>query len=124
MNETRSIRTYHRGPLAVHAALKRTPEGAALWQELWEQIPELMNENKLPTDFCLLPFGALVGKVHVTDCCPVETISPSLDWLEERLGDYSPGRFAWRADSGTVASVPVPWKGRQGFFTVDGGVHL
>lgn len=120
-NETRSWPTRYRGPLLVHAALVRDPDGALLWQELWEQIPELLSDLKLPVGFVALPFGAIVGEVYLCDCTPTELVAT--DWLEGRVGNYSPGRFAWRADSGQLLD-PIPCKGRQGFWNIESSAPL
>lgn len=34
-------------------------------------------------------------------------------------GDWTPGRFAWALADVVPLEVPVPWKGKQGWFTVD-----
>src|ERR1700761_2257867 len=64
-----------------------------------------------------LHYGAIVGYVIFTECITTE------EWLskfgnianaqEQALGDYTPGRFAWRADAKFLFSKPTHTRGFQ-----------
>lgn len=48
-------------------------------------------------------------------------IGRSVTGISDQLpyGDWAPNRFAWALAAVEPLEVPVPWKGRQGFFTVE-----
>ena len=69
----------------------------------------------------VLPRGAILGSVVITDCRPTNRLVDSakpLHRLDEWFGDWSPGRFAWRVSDPFILAKPVPWKGKQGWFQV------
>lgn len=113
INETRSRPTSHRGLLAVHAALKRDRLGPIVYSD----VPVMRTAGKLALSYSNLPFGAIVGVVEITHCFP----TGAFDWdpLECKLGNFAPGRFAWRAENARLFKDPIPCKGLQGFFNVD-----
>jgi hypothetical protein len=89
--ETRTWPTWYRGLLAIHAA-KRPRVGD-------------------------LPRRAIVAVAELVDVVPVETLT-QLDPVERELGDYRPGRFAWRLVD--VRPVPpIECRGHQGLWPVD-----
>lgn len=77
-----------------------------------------------------LPLGAIVGVatlVHVYPtplrdgswvAYPSGTVIPPEEEDERALGDYSPGRFAWRFTDARVLPTPIPCRGYQGLWTV------
>lgn len=68
-----------------------------------------------------LPTGAIVGTCRLVACVPTTTSFPaSLE--DEAAGDWSDGRFAWRATEFRLLARPIEWKGRQGFFSVPDSV--
>ena len=66
-----------------------------------------------------MPRGAVLGTVEIVDCVPVEEIIHTLSERERLLGDYSPGRFAWVLKNPVAFSMPVPAKGKQGWWNWD-----
>ena len=90
--ETRSRSTPYRGPLAIHATKNAEYVGYGSAESDW-------------------PRGALVAvcrlvSVHRTDdLCPSEA--------ERRLGDWTPGRFAWRLADVQRLAEPIPIRGYQ-----------
>jgi len=94
--ETRSWRTNYRGLLAIHAA-KGFPKSA----QSFAQEEQLM--TRLPME---LPFSAIVAIVTLVDCKPVELVVSKISDLERRLGDYSPGRWAWQFEN--IIALPHP----------------
>lgn len=123
IHETRDWFTNHRGLLAVHAAKHRDGDGALLYHQLLDhqEYSQRLIEAGLPTDeFIKLPFGAIVGVVHIDNCQRAEDVDTPSDFkLEYLLGNFSNGRFAWRAYKASLMKEPIPWKGKQGFFNVE-----
>lgn len=60
-----------------------------------------------------MPRGCILGSVVLSDCVPAEA---ALN--HHNFGDFSPGRFAWRASEPVLLPTPVPFRGMQGFFDV------
>lgn len=101
--ETRHWKTNHRGPIAIHAARRYTPEQR-----------RFVERQGLPLN---LPFGMIVAVVSIGEIFTTELISPIIDVTERTFGDYSPNRFAWSLyDIRPVK--PFPFKGGQGIFNV------
>lgn len=114
--ETRHWQIYHRGLLAIHAG------------KTWN-----LNAEMLAKDFAVhfpacaplaqpLPFGAVVGIVKVVDCIPTERLVQSfgtdhkISKQERRLGNYAPGRYAWKLEVIELFSEPIPCAGKQGLW--------
>ena len=133
INETRSWKTDYRGELAVLASkgfpgwakelCDEEPFKSALWRLGFNRAEEL-------------PRGQLVGAVLLNECLPIvrPDDAPSINlngaildsvgrrWTvpypELAFGDFTPGRFAWRATHPRGLAQPVPFKGRLGIFDV------
>ena len=112
--ETRPRKTHIRGRVAVHAG--RLDEVHATKHLSGNDFWALMAEIGGKTD---LPRGAVLGTVEIVDCVPVEEIIHTLSERERLLGDYSPGRFAWVLKNPVAFSMPVPAKGKQGWWNWD-----
>lgn len=106
--ETRSWYTPYRGPLAIHAARRPLTEGE---RELLEEIPIVGPAARLA-------FGAVVATARLVD---VRRISgPHPDEIEDALGDWSPGRFAWVLLDVQPLDPPIPARGGQGLWEWSG----
>jgi hypothetical protein len=126
--ETRTWDTSHRGPLAIHAAKKILLDAACC--DIHPQTMEigggfvLVREKDggytLRTGYDIeaivfpLPLGAVVATCEIEATGYTENVP-----VEERiLGDFSPGRFAWK-----LANVqpihPVPARGTQRLWNWD-----
>ena len=104
--ETRSWYCGHEGLLAIHAGKHSTVRDKSL--------PELGYEA---------PLGAILGVV-VMDACIPTTMSDTLTDEELALGDFSPGRYAWRFTAVFKLDEPIPYRGAQGIWTIkDPGVN-
>ena len=114
INETRGWYTNYRGPLYVHAA-KRFQAGE---RELCLEEPFKTCLGRYYAKLRDIPLGCIIGEVHLCDCVPVERIRDSLTAQEYAFGNYSDGRFAWITNSRIARRLPVPYRGRQGFFDV------
>lgn len=61
-----------------------------------------------------LPYGAVLSLHWLGRCLRTETAQ--VTDLEERFGDYTPGRFAWEMPLIERLDEPFPLKGAQGVF--------
>jgi activating signal cointegrator 1 len=113
--ETRSWSTKHRGELLIHASMGQS--GALLAQE-----PPF---SKYITDFSKLPFGAIIGKVQLTDIIKVQSLHMSdavinqLTMEERAFGDYSNGRYVWVLEEPELFTKPVKMKGTLGLWNFE-----
>jgi activating signal cointegrator 1 len=60
-----------------------------------------------------MPRGCILGTVVLSECVPAQAAEN-----HNNLGDFSPGRFAWRASEPQLLPTPIPFRGMQGFFNV------
>jgi hypothetical protein len=137
--ETRSWGTSYRGPVAIHASKRR---------HLWELISlgaswtwcgaftslglDFGNGPKLVE---LLPFGAFVAVADLVDCRPTDSFTQAeldaprraeergehahlYEWTERQMGDFSLGRFGWVLENIRRLPAPIPFRGRQGLWTI------
>jgi hypothetical protein len=67
-----------------------------------------------------LPRGALVGLVHLVDCVPTRSLVGDVAFTEDDslCGDFSEGRYAWRANDFRKLQRPMAYRGAQGFFRI------
>lgn len=132
--ETRSWRTAHRGPLAIHAA-----KGFPKWAEetcRTEPFRSVLYNRFAPSRpggpiiylrDCTLPAGQVIAIADLIDCVRVEDVYFDEDPFcvdcqvtmhgitapvcEKPFGDYSPGRWAWLLDNVRMLDVPICAKG-------------
>lgn len=154
--ETRSWPTKYRGPIAIHAAIKdpcKLPllDKAELERFTWEEI----DARRCP-GWCLMPRGKIIATAELVSVWRIaynvkmdveearkypiigermaedkhETVSydyfvPSKK--EAALGDWTPGRYAWKLANVKILQSPIPVKGKQGLWNFempgDGGVE-
>ena len=145
--ETRSWSSKYRGPLAIHAGLKKAniDDDAEVWEPLLD--PDRVGRLRTP-----LNLGAVVATCELVAVVPIFTVdglfsasgasnrprveaegdeawfsvSGEGDWqdISDQLsyGDFSPGRFAWLL-SNIIPIDPIPVKGHQGLWNWDGKVE-
>ncbi len=123
--ETRSFRTKHRGPIAIHAAKKWNLTLRDMCSE--DPFFEILSRYRPNYGGCrdfdvaldrILFFGAIVAVGKLTDCVEITTENVPAG-VERSLGDYTPGRFMWKFDEVVQLMTPMPYRGQQGFFNVD-----
>lgn len=113
--ETRSWYTVYRGQLAIHAAAHEPGWVKALWQE-WP-LRDILRQYDLRFDE--LPRGAIVAVCRLDDIIPTElAVSDGLSVREHDLGDYAPGRYAWKLSNVRALLKPVPIRGHQGVWNL------
>lgn len=108
--ETRPRRTTIRGRVAVHAGRLDILKSKKLSDyDFWAILEAIGGKTNLPR-------GAVVGRVEIVDCVPVEEIIHKLTERERLLGDYTPGRFAWVLKNPVMFDKPIPARGKQGWW--------
>lgn len=138
--ETRSWATKHRGWLGVHASVKRivgvTPAGInpeLFGGVLSNTVREAMEGSHVIDKSCFgqeaaaadwaktlrstMVFGALIAIVEVLDCIQTEAVQVNADQVEYFLGDFGPGRWAWKLGR-VLAFDPIPMLGHQGLWNL------
>jgi hypothetical protein len=114
--EFRSWKTVHRGPLLIHAS-SRFPESARRLCQI-KAIRERLADGGIayPSD---LHLGTILGAVVLEDCMPAEQVLfERPDELEQMLGDFRPGQWAWKMSCPVRLPRPLPFPGRLGLFEV------
>lgn len=142
--ETRSWATSYRGKLAIHAAKRpmKHDELMLVSKSLPSSHHDLMQQfwqaslHDTPT-MKKIPLGAIVAIVDLVDCrqmisgsttltsfgkhpesvqaqqIPIISLAGATD-LEKAVGDWQPGRYAWRLENIQALLKPIPFKGGQG----------
>lgn len=105
--ETRSWSTKYRGPLLICAAL-RIPKPAE-----YEHLMMWVDGKPLPLGVAL----CVVDLIEVYNCEEEDTDYLSL--TELAMGDFRPGRFAWRLENVRKLANPYEVRGKQRLFNVD-----
>lgn len=111
--ETRSWSTKYRGPLMIHAAMRKPPE---INNPL---VVEEMIQALGVADFDELPRGVILAVVDLTGTW--ELVPPVIDLpicpssldREQLLGDWRPNRFIWRLQNLRRLPKPVCARGHQ-----------
>ena len=118
--ETRHWRTDYLGPIAIHAAQKRSGEMAAIFDGLMHDHMEILKAFVAAKEsvYRHLPFGAIVATARIQAVGDIEFFANSVSPVEKALGNYSPGRFGWLLTDIKKLETPVPCIGHQGFFNV------
>lgn len=122
-NETRSWPTKYRGPIAIHAAKKAIQ--IAWWHTSVEAKEVLSRRLELPEIFDgpkNFPMGGVLATAELVDCIKITpeyiaTLTPD----ERVLGDYTPGRYAWKLKNVKLLPEPIPAKGAQGLWNWEPG---
>ena len=116
--ETRSWSTSYRGSLLIHAAKRPVDKyellpircgvgGGGVTLSQIDELNSLLDQE--------LPLGCVVAAVNLADCsqmghCPIKDISI----LEQSVGYWETGRYAWKLDTIERLTNPIPWRGGQG----------
>lgn len=110
--ETRHWSTRYRGPLLIHASKRRV--GAL------DPLLEAMLASRLDPQWRgSLAYGAIIGRVELIDCVSTNDFQPGPFSPEFCSGNWERDRFAWkRAPEVIRFAAPIPYIGRQGFFSV------
>lgn len=110
--ETRHWSTDYRGPLVIHAALKKFRYQQYDVAYFHEACRRLQNAG-CPAH--ALRYGEAVCLVDLVDCLRVEDVNRrDLFW-----GDFTPGRFAFKLENVRRIYPELHAVGRQKFFTIE-----
>ena len=108
--ETRPMQIHYRGPLLIHAGMKFDFGDL----ELCHSDPRF---NKFIPDPTKLVTGAIIGKVDIIECLPVEEALKVISATEKAFGDYRPGRYAWMCAGAVKFKTPIlNVRGQQGIW--------
>lgn len=113
VNETRHWPTDVRGTVAVHAAQRFVKN------DLPRRLVDVL-EDEFGEDWRkALPTGALVGTVDLIDCRRIGGAFDAAHRDDVFCGNWEAGRYAWQRGAFRRFATPIPFKGLQGFFSVD-----
>lgn len=118
--ETRSWATNYRGPLAIHAAAKPIQHTWAAYidSRAQEAICRRFNLPEIFNGPAVFPSACVVATAMLTDCIKITPeFAATLSQDELALGDYTPGRYAWKLENIKKLKHPIPASGRQGLWT-------
>jgi hypothetical protein len=105
---------YVGGDIAIHAAAAFPPA---------KYISQELNDLAYDAFGCgynySLPLGCILGLVGLSGGVPVETVRDAISDEERAAGDYSDGRSAWPLFNPRRFDVPVPAKGKQGWWRIE-----
>lgn len=117
--ETRSWDTSYRGKLLIHAADRKVDRQGLInfHQGMGNDSDSVIHLVDLFIDFMELPRGCVVATANLVDSHRITT-----DWaaqqtkLELAVGDWTPGRYAWKLEKIRELHKPLICKGRQGLW--------
>ena len=112
--ETRSWRTNHRGPLAIHAAAS-TKGLQACYREPFRSTLEAYGYQADAT----LPHMRIIAICNLADILPTQDVRSIVERRELAFGDYANGRHAWLLGDVMRLGYAIPVSGRQGLWTYD-----
>lgn len=113
--ETRSWRTNYTGPVAIHAARNKRDGLLTMHDEPFRSVLDGVGIREGRD----LPCGVVLATVRLIGCRRTEDVASQLAATNElAFGDYSPGRWAWFFDLGSldVLDEPIPAKGALGLW--------
>ncbi len=125
--ESRSWVTHYRGPLLIHASRAWHPESDDACRR--PVVRALLGERDITDPEHQLPRGGFIALGTLTACHEIRdwTFSRELSPIEDELGNYEPGRTAWRLDDVRPLSVVggiIPARGRQRLFDAPTTIYL
>lgn len=115
--ETRDWVSRYKGPLAIHAAQRKSTQNRRIFEELRgnKRIEAAFGQMH----YAQLPFGQVICVVRMRDCVTItRQNSEALVEHERLLGNFKAGRQGWILDNARQLVKPHPVTGRQGFFWV------
>ena len=109
-------------PVAIHAALRNTREEQDFWRD---NVLDTIRRGFYGEAFARigvhkwsdLPRGCIIGVVVFRQCWRTTGQFDVQDEIARVWGNYAPGRYAWPVATCAPLDAPVPYVGRQGFFS-------
>jgi hypothetical protein len=122
--ETRSWPTDYRGQILIHASKRWTKEEVRIQFELVHHLrceygcddPRVLAFEENPVR------GAVVAVAELVACHPT-AVEFAPRRIENLLGDFRPGRFAWQLARVTRLATPYPCRGFQGLWWPEFGIE-
>ena len=108
--ETRPWTTRYRGPLAIHAALRR-PHRNFGCSYAGAHILYLMAAYGI--EMKTLPLGSVLCIVNLVDVRRTQDVSLELSVSERAFGNYEDDRYAWFFEDVWRFERPIPAKGNR-----------
>lgn len=106
--ETRSWKTNYTGLLLITSSRTLTDEGLNLEYLLCQKrVLNPIPNDRLP----MQNIGLALGTVELVEVRPTDEIIPTQ--LENTVGDFGPGRFAWKLDNPVEFPKPFWIKGNR-----------
>ena len=113
--ETRSWPTRHRGPIAIHAAARWTPEQQRLARS--RRVLGALSSAGVEEEGLKATAGSIVAVATLVGCYRTEDIDPARIGADQlAFGDWRRGRWAWLLDGVLRLDNPVFVRGRQGIW--------
>lgn len=110
--ETRSWSTKYRGPLAIHVSAKIPKYGWDTIKMLQDSFVSRFGEGS-EANRIIYKTGCIIGEVDLIDVVPTETVEFGVDnFLEQYVGDFTKGRFAWKCANPIIYDKPIFIKGK------------
>ena len=128
--ETRSWPTKYRGRIAIHAGLGQQWDIMLMDDDYFEALVR-GGITTIGKRYPNLPHGFIVAFADITDCLKITEYygehsdgvllenNIKIDRNEMILGNYYPGRYAWKLENIHMLKTPIPAKGQQGLWTWD-----
>jgi hypothetical protein len=105
---------YVGGQIALHSAAAHPPA---------HHVTDTLNDlacHAFGSDWRrTLPLGKVLGLVTLSGGIPVEQIRDALSAVELVAGNYDDDRFAWPLADPQPFPVPIPAKGKQGWWSIE-----
>lgn len=113
--ETRGYKVNHRGPLGIHAASRwHDDQQTICCRQPYRDMLAGLGWNPEDT------LGRVLGVAHLDCVIPTQSSEiMELSALEKQVGDYRPGRFAWRLAQAQAFKQPVFATGARGLWFWD-----
>lgn len=130
--ETRHWMTDYQGPLAIHAAKRWTKGQEDVLVDLARRFERIREAFVFDGTLRPLPLGHIVCVGYLTDVKLTQWVYPYTTWdmperqMEIAVGDWTPGRYAWKLEDVQRFEEPIPARGAQGFWNwqVPDGVRI
>ncbi len=130
--ETRSWETAYRGPIAIHAAVKKPSSIREAIGCIVNKVREVLGIIELDD----LPRGCIVATAELVGCWKIQQnridrsiyivvendVAVTIEPPEWDFGDWTPGRYAWELANVKMLPEPIPAKGMQGLWNWNGMV--
>jgi len=107
--ENRQVRTHYRGPLAIHAGKSEA------WLD--SGLDFLDSHNIIPLQD--LVFGAVIAVADLVDCVEFDETRGLLPADPRLQTPFASGPFCYVLENIRPLVQPIPWKGQQGWFSVE-----